>query len=52
MLQLDNEYIKNNFNFTLLEWFTLGTDKDYIISRENYWKNTMLSRGKYGYNDN
>ena len=52
LLQLDNEYIRNNFNFTLLEWFTLGTDKNYIILRENYWKNVMMSRDKYGYNDN
>lgn len=54
LLQLDNEYIKNNFNFTLLEWYALGTDIDFIISRENYWKKVMLSKTEngFGYNDN
>lgn len=52
LLQLDSNYIRENFTFALLEWYTIGTDADYIISRENYWKNVMMSRGKYGYNDN
>lgn len=54
LLQLDNDYIKDNFNFTLLEWYALGTDIDFIISRENYWKKVMLSRKEngFGYNDN
>ena len=54
LLQLDNDYIKSNFNFTLLEWYALGTDIDFIISRENYWKKVMLSRKEngFGYNDN
>ena len=54
MLQLNNEYIRKNFTFTLLEWYAIGTDKEFIISRENYWKKVMLSRKSdgYGYNDN
>ena len=54
MLQLDNDYIRDNFTFTLLEWYAIGTDFDFIISRENYWKKVMLSRkiDGYGYNDN
>lgn len=54
MLQLDNNYIRDNFTFTLLEWYAIGTDFDFIISRENYWKKVMLSRkiDGYGYNDN
>ncbi len=52
LLKLKNDYIRENFNFTLLEWFAIGTDTDYIISRESYWKNVMMSNGKYGYNDN
>ena len=54
MLQLDNNYIRDNFTFTLLEWYAIGTDFEFIISRENYWKKVMLSRkiDGYGYNDN
>ena len=52
LLQLNNNYIRENFTFTLLEWYTIGTDTEYIISRESYWKNVMMSKGKYGYNDN
>lgn len=54
MLQLDNNYIRDNFTFTLLEWYALGMDFDFIIARENYWKKVMLSRkiDGYGYNDN
>ena len=54
MLQLDNDYIRDNFTFTLLEWYAIGTDFDFIISRENYWKKVKLSRkiDGYGYNDN
>lgn len=54
MLQLDNNYIRDNFTFTLLEWYAIGTDFEFIISRENYWKKVMLSRKihGYGYNDN
>ena len=54
MLQLDNNYIRDNFTFTLLEWYAIGTDFEFIISRENYWKKVMLSRkiDSYGYNDN
>lgn len=54
LLQLDNDYIRDNFNFTLLEWYVIGTDIGFIKSRENYWKKVMLSRKSdgYGYNDN
>lgn len=53
LLQLPIEYIRENFNFSLLEWHKIGEDKDFIISRENYWKDVLMSREKeYGYNDN
>lgn len=54
LVQLDNDYIRNNFVFTLLEWYALGTDMEFIVSRENYWKKVMLSRKSdgHGYNDN
>ncbi len=54
LLQLDNDYIRKNFNFTLLEWYVIGTDIEFIISRENYWKQVMMSKKAdgFGYNDN
>ena len=30
----ESYYIKDNLNFTLLEWYTLGKDMKFIISRE------------------
>ena len=39
LLQLDNDYIKSNFNFTLLEWYALGTD----IDKAKQSLNTILS---------
>ena len=53
MLQLPSKQIRNHFTFTLLEWYAIGTDFDFIISRENYWKKVLQSRkNEYGYNDN
>ncbi len=45
-------YARNNFRFTLIEW-TSDEDKPdaYIIKRENFWKEALLSR-KFGYNAN
>ena len=47
------DYVRENFRFTLAEWIS---DKDtvdnaYIIARENFWKEALLSR-KFGYNAN
>lgn len=53
LLQLPQNEIKKNFRFSLLEWHKIGTDKDFIITRENYWKEVLMSRkNQYGYNDN
>lgn len=54
LLQLDNDYIRKNFNFVLLEWYVIGTDIEFIFARENYWKQVMMSRKAdgFGYNDN
>lgn len=47
------EYIKKNFQYSILETFTDDASTEYIISRESYWKNMMLSREKrFGYNAN
>lgn len=45
------EYFKNNFNFTLLEYFGLSYDSDKIKAREQYWK-MCLDTINHGYNDN
>ena len=50
--QLDLEYIKNNFKFSILEIFKSSVDDEIIINRENFWKDVLLTRGEFGYNDN
>ena len=53
LIQLDKNYIKENMIFTLLEWYAIGTDENFIISRENYWKKVLMSKcSDFGYNDN
>ena len=46
------EYAMANFRFTLIECWPFKTDDSAIIHRENFWKEALLSRGKYGYNAN
>lgn len=50
--QLDLEYIKNNFKFSILEIFKSSVDDEIIINRESFWKDVLLTRGEFGYNDN
>ncbi|MCX5795077.1 MAG: GIY-YIG nuclease family protein [Elusimicrobia bacterium] len=45
------KYAKRNFRFALLEYFSMKTDDDFIIQREKYWKDVLLSRER-GYNRN
>ena len=45
------DYVKENFQYSLLENFNGKVDDDYIISREQWWKKVLQSR-KFGYNDN
>ena len=55
LIKLYNEqgedYFKDNFSFTLLEYFGLSYDTEKILAREQYWKN-CLQTIKFGYNDN
>lgn len=46
------QYARENFQFSLLEYRPMKTDDKEIIARENYWKEALLSRGKFGYNKN
>ena len=44
-------YSRKNFKFTLLEVMLMNTSDDYILERESFWKNVLLSR-EFGYNSN
>ena len=46
------KYARENFRLSLLEYRPMRTDDEKIIERENYWKEALLSRGKFGYNKN
>ena len=46
------DYARRFFRFALLEYLSMKVDDDVVIRREGYWKEVLLSRGKYGYNKN
>lgn len=45
------EYIQNNFKYSILEIFDTKTKDEYIVKRENYWKNVFETRN-FGMNWN
>lgn len=45
-------YAENYYHFTLLEFRAFKTDDKEIISRESFWKDVLMSRNEFGYNDN
>lgn len=45
------EYIKNNFQYTILENYNAKVDDHIILERESFWKEAFKSR-KFGYNSN
>lgn len=49
--QLSQEHIENNFRYSILDIFKSTTDDKVILSRESWWKETLLTR-KFGYNSN
>ena len=53
--QLVNEngkdYISKNFKYSILEIFDTKTKQEYILERENYWKNVFETK-KFGMNRN
>lgn len=50
--QLDFEYIKSNFRYSILEIYKSTTDDKIIISREHYWMGILMTRDKkFGYNN-
>lgn len=48
---LDFNHIKKYFRYSILDIFKSTTDIQAIIERENWWKETLLSR-RFGYNAN
>lgn len=44
-------YIKENFEYCILENYNARIDDKYVISRESWWKSTLKSR-MFGYNAN
>ena len=45
------DYIKDNFQYTIIENFNSKVDDKYVLGRESYWKEVLQSRA-YGYNEN
>ena len=44
-------YIQENFQYSILETFTDDVSDEYIIARESWWKDVLLTR-VFGYNAN
>ena len=45
------DYIKGNFQYSILENYNAKVDDSVILERESWWKETLQSR-KFGYNAN
>ncbi|MCG5432422.1 GIY-YIG nuclease family protein [Mycobacterium sp. MYCO198283] len=45
------DYARTNLRFALLEFWSMRTDDDYVLNRESYWKDVLLTR-KFGLNKN
>ena len=45
------DYIKQNFQYSILENYNAKVDDHIILDRESWWKETLQSR-LFGYNDN
>lgn len=45
------DYIKRNFQYSILENYNAKVDDHSILERESWWKNILQSRN-FGYNDN
>lgn len=46
------DYARSHFKFTLLEYRPMKSDDRFIIERESFWKEALLTRGKFGLNRN
>ncbi|MBE5744419.1 MAG: GIY-YIG nuclease family protein [Clostridiales bacterium] len=45
------DYVKKNFQYSILENFNSRVDDNYVLARESFWKEVLQSR-KFGYNKN
>lgn len=45
------DYIKQHFQYSLLENYNAKIDDHYVLARESYWKRVLQSR-EFGYNEN
>lgn len=45
------DYIKENFQYSILENYNARMDDEYILKRESWWKETLCTR-THGYNKN
>ena len=45
------DYIKKNFQYSILENYNAKIDDEVILARESWWKETLCTR-KFGYNSN
>lgn len=46
------EYIQKYFQYSILENFNKNTPVEYILNREEWWKNALKSKIPFGYNAN
>lgn len=46
------KYAREYFKFSLLEQASSRDSEQYIIMRESYWKEVLMTRGKFGLNEN
>lgn len=49
--ELEFDYIKRNFKYSILDIYKSTTDDQIIINRESWWKEVLQSR-QFGYNEN
>ena len=45
------DYVKANFQYSILENYNARMDDNYILKRESWWKEALRSR-EFGYNKN
>lgn len=45
------DYVKENFQYSVLENYNARMDDNYILGREKWWKDTLCTK-QFGYNKN
>lgn len=51
LMKLSKKYIRENFQYSILDTFTASTDDKDILKREQWWKDVLKSK-EFGYNKN